>query len=523
MENHDSVQVLKGLKGVVDFWPAASIPIETAMLFHKPRLMIAALRGGSGKTVVSLGLIGTWRRHSKLRVVPFKKGPDYIDAAWLALAARRPCYNLDPYLMSADEMLSSFAHRSGAGDASVIEGNRGLYDGVDVQGTCSTAELAKLLRCPVALVLDATKTTRTAAALVMGCRQMDPQVDIVGVILNRVAGSRHEKVLKGAIEHYCGIPVVGAIPRERENFFPERHMGLVPPQEHERIEQAVDFAAAKMRDHLDLESLWTAAAKAGGLGMPSAPPVSGPVADQPVVVGVIRDAAFQFYYPENLEALQEAGAVVQDISSLHPGALPALDALYIGGGFPETHVEALAGNGAFRDSLLRSIQGGLPVYAECGGLMFLCRNMHSRGSVYPMVGAFPFDVVLEAKPQGHGYTRMECMEVNPYFPVGARLKGHEFHYSRIEGYDGSLPLVFRLRKGYGIVDGWDGLLYKNTLAGYSHLHAVGNKEWARSMVCAAWRYRREKVQGAFDPGASDLQKNGLLEAHPYPTFFSQGG
>lgn len=475
--------------------------------------MIAALRGGSGKTVVSLGLAAAWRQYQGLRVIPFKKGPDYIDAGWLSIAAGHPCYNLDPFLMSPDEMLDSFIHRSFGGECSLIEGNRGLYDGVDVEGTCSTAELAKLLRSPVILVLDATKVTRTAAALVLGCQQLDPEVDIAGVVLNQVAGKRHEKILKGAIEQYCQVPIVGVVPREKGNFFPERHMGLIPPQEHEHLRDAMEFVAQKMKECLNLEALLQIAQKAGPLGCPVVRPVKYKGNEESVVIGIIRDAAFQFYYPENLEALQEQGAILREISSFEDRPLPSVDALYIGGGFPETHLEILARNKVFRESLRRNIEAGLPVYAECGGLMFLCRAIQHQGSTFPMVGIFPYDVVLESKPQGHGYTVLECVGANPYFAEGITLKGHEFHYSRIVDYDSSFPLVFRMKKGYGIIDGWDGLLYRNTMACYSHIHAVGNMHWAEAMIRSASCFRRERSSGAFDPGA-DLKQN-RLEACGY--------
>ena len=471
------------------------------MVFQKPRLVIAALRGGSGKTLISLGLAAAWRRNHGLRVIPFKKGPDYIDAGWLSLAAEHPCYNLDPFLMKPDDMLRSFVVHSNQGDGSLIEGNRGLYDGVDVQGSFSTAELAKLLRAPVVLVLDATKVTRTAAALVLGCRQLDPDVNIAGVILNQVAGKRHREVLQGAIERYCQVPVLGVVPKERSNFFPERHLGLVPPQELGNVTEAIEYAAGKIADCVDLQALWRIASTAEpllGWPLPRNEPINTPVLpDGPVVIGVVRDAAFQFYYPENLEALRDKGAILKEISSFEKRPLPAVDALYIGGGFPETHLEVLAGNEMFRRSLRREIEAGLPVYAECGGLMFLCKGIRNQMSDFPMLGVFPFDVVLEKKPQGHGYTIMECEIDNPYFAKGATLKGHEFHYSRIV-IDPKLPVsfVFKMKKGHGILAGWDGLCYKKVLASYSHIHAVGNEQWADSMVRAALGHRQERAGGS---------------------------
>jgi len=470
------------------------------MIFQKPRLVIAALRGGAGKTVVSLGVAAAWRMKHGLRVVPFKKGPDYIDAGWLSVAAQSPCYNLDPFLMKSDEMLLSFVNRAGKGDVGLIEGNRGLYDGVDVQGSFSTAELAKLLGAPVVLVLDATKVTRTAAALVLGCQQLDPEVKIAGIILNRVAGKRHEKILQGAIEKYCGVPVVGVLPKEGNMFFPERHMGLVPPQEACNAAEAMEWAAVKTGECVDLAALWRIAESADTLGWPA--PAGGIgtslYTSKPVRIGIVRDAAFQFYYPENLEALQERGAILHEISSFEDRPLPALDALYIGGGFPEAHLEILARNRVFRESLRREIEAGLPVYAECGGLMFLCANIHHAECKFPMTGIFPYDVVLEAKPQGHGYTILECVRENPFFAKGAGFKGHEFHYSRIVGCDSSFPFVFRLQKGHGIVAGRDGMCYKNTLASYSHVHAVGNNSWAEAMVHSARYHQQEKSGESLD-------------------------
>jgi cobyrinic acid a,c-diamide synthase len=493
------------------------------MVFEKPRLVIAALRGGSGKTVVSLGVAAAWRLSHGLRVVPFKKGPDYIDAGWLAMAARHPCYNLDPFLMKPDDMLRSFVLHSCRGDVSLIEGNRGLYDGVDVHGSFSTAELAKLLRAPVILVLDATKVTRTAAALVLGCQQLDPQVRIAGVILNQVAGTRHEQVLRGAIESYCQAPVLGVIPKEKKNFFPERHLGLVPPQESDNIAEALEYAAVKIGQCVDLEGLWRVAKTAGSLGwpIPRADLDESPDIKRSVVIGVVRDAAFQFYYPENLEALEQEGAVLEEISSFDDRSLPPVDALYIGGGFPETHLEVLAGNKRFRESLKLEIEAGLPVYAECGGLMFLCRGIFHQENSLPMVGIFPYDVRLESRPQGHGYTVMECVNDNPFFARGATFKGHEFHYSRILGCDESAPFAFKLKKGHGIVAGSDGLCYKSVLASYSHIHAVGNEHWAKAMVRTALCYRQEKTNGSLDRTVDP--ERSMSGAYEYLTCLLKGG
>jgi cobyrinic acid a,c-diamide synthase len=453
------------------------------VIFNVPRLVPAALRGGSGKTTISLGLIAAWRDQGR-RIAPFKKGPDYIDAGWLAQAAGAPCYNLDPYFMSPETIVDSFARRSAGADIALIEGNRGLYDGTDAAGTYSTAELAKLLRAPVVLVIHCTKATRTLAAIALGCKVFDPEVELAGVILNEVATGRHEKVIREAIENYAGLPVLGAIPRVGTTDLPERHLGLVPHQEHPRAKQVLDLLGGLVRDYCDLERIRTIAENAPPLEAPDAPirPVVAPSSVK-VKVGVIRDSAFQFYYPENLEALERLGAELVVFSSLDASILPEVDALYLGGGFPETHAELLAQNVGLRDSIRRAVECGLPVYAECGGLMYLGQSLVLKGNTYPMAGVYPVSFSLEEKPQGHGYTRARADRENPYYPLGAELIGHEFHYSRPLDYDPArVNLVLEVSRGHGFDRGRDGLLSHNCLAMYTHLHALGNAAWAEALV-----------------------------------------
>ncbi len=462
-----------------------------------PRLLISALRGGSGKTILSVGIIAAWV-DSGMRVIPFKKGPDYIDAGWLALAAGRSCFNLDTFLIPPETVRQSFFRRAAAGDVSVIEGNRGLYDGIDLEGSTSTGELAKLIEAPVVLALDATKTTRTLAAVVVGCCQFDPSVPIGGVILNRVAGARHESILTKSIEHHCGLPVLGAVPKLDAEDFPERHMGLVPTAEHGWARDSAAAAAEMARTHLDLEALWAMAKNssppaepanyAEGPALKNGP--KGADAELPVI-GVIRDSAFQFYYPENIEALEDAGAEVVFFSPLAADALPQIDGLYIGGGFPETHAAALAGNGGFRRQLKERIEDGLPVYAECGGLMYLGEKLVLAEGEFPMTGALPVVYGFSRKPQGHGYTMFSADRKNPFYPVGTRLRGHEFHYSKVVEFRGTdADLVFSMERGKGLTGGRDGLVYRNVLATYSHIHATGTPQWAPALVDQAREFQR---------------------------------
>ena len=469
-----------------------------------PRILIAALRGGSGKTILSIGITAAWKSFGK-QIAPFKKGPDYIDAGWLALAAGRPCYNLDTFLTQKELILESFLLHSTKGDISVIEGNRGLYDGIDIQGSTSTAELAKLLNTPVILCIDCTKSTRTMAAAVLGCVKFDPGTKINGVILNRVAGPRHEKVLRKNIEHYCDIPVLGAVPKLDWQNFPERHMGLLPTPEHGWAKDSILAASQLAARYLDLEALAAIAGNAGPLPVSTALqesilakaeslPHSGPK-PRPRI-GIIKDSAFQFYYPENIEALEAAGAETLFISPLAVDTIPPIDALYIGGGFPETHAQQLAQNVTFREQLKSLANHGLPIYAECGGLMYLGEELVLDETSFPMAGVLPVVFGFSKKPQGHGYTVVTVEHPNPYFKVGTQLKGHEFHYSRVLKWRGRyIVLAFNMKRGAGFINHRDGVCYKNVLATYTHIHALGTPSWAESMVRNAIAYKN-KIAGA---------------------------
>jgi len=459
------------------------------MAGYLPRLVTAALRGGAGKTTLSLGMIAAWKRLGR-NVAAFKKGPDFIDSAWLSLAAQRPCRNLDTFLLGPKKVQQSFGRNAESRGISLIEGNRGLYDGMDSRGTHSTAELAKLLKAPVVLVLDCTKVTRTLAAMVLGCQRIDTGVDLRGVILNQVARSRHEKILRAAIEETCELPVLGAVPRMDDFPFPERHLGLTPPQEHQWVFRALERAAEVAEKYLDLEQLWKIGETASPFRWePEEEPRPQTATDRPVI-GILRDSAFQFYYPENLRALAVRGADLVEVSAVRGKELPALDALYIGGGFPETHAEQLAENVSFRNSLREAVEKGLPVYAECGGLMYLGESLAMDSRSYPMAGALPVSFSMEKRPQGHGYTILEVERENPFYAVGQVLKGHEFHYSRVLSLEKrGIHFAFRVRRGMGIQEKIDGLCYRNVLATYSHIHALGCEEWADGLMRKAMESR----------------------------------
>ena len=483
-----------------------------------PRIIIAALRGGAGKTILSIGIIAAWTNLGK-RVAPFKKGPDYIDAGWLALAAGRPCYNLDTFMVKEEQVLNSFLSHSINSDIAVIEGNRGLYDGVDVEGSTSTAELAKLLKAPVVLCIDCTKTTRTMAAVVSGCIRFDPDVKISGVILNRIAGPRHENILRKSIEHYCGISVLGAVPKLGKQNFPERHMGLVPMPEHGWAKDSIAAASQTASQYLDLtaiEKIANQAAKSTSNEQqatsyklhPPKSPLEGGFRGvltsnelRATRIGIVKDSAFQFYYPENIEVLISLGAEAVFISPFSDSTIPPVDAMYIGGGFPETHAKELAEKVAFKQQLKSLAEDGLPIYAECGGLMYLGEELVLNGKSYPMAGVLPIVFGFSKRPQGHGYTIITVERENPYFAVGAEIRGHEFHYSRVLKWMGNdSDLVFCMKRGAGFINKKDGVCYKNVLATYTHIHALGTPFWADALVQNAISYRnKSKTTATIQP------------------------
>lgn len=453
-------------------------------------LVVAGLGGGSGKSVVAVGLAAAFTRN-KRKVVPFKKGPDYIDAGWLSLAARNECYNLDPFLMSQSMMLASFDAHARGGEIILVEGNRGLYDGVDREGSYSTAELSKMLDLPVLLVVDCTKVTRTVAAMVLGCRELDQEVDIRGVVLNRIGSTRHENIVREAVEHYTSIPVLGAIPRAKEDVFPQRHLGVTPHQEHHGAAEAVLALADTIEKHLDLqriEQIMAPGAQRSGRGVESAEVRNESLVS--VRIGVIKDAAFQFYYAENLAALRHAGAELVEINAMLDRELPRIDGLYIGGGFPETSALELSANVGFRKSVQAAAEAGMPIYAECGGLIYLGESMELREQVYPLANVFPVRFGLMKKPQAHGYTVLIAGENNPFYQAGVEIRGHEFRYSKILEWQGaSSELAFTMERGVGFINGRDGLVYKNVLALYTHIHALGTPEWAPALVAMARQYK----------------------------------
>ncbi|MFH1382020.1 MAG: cobyrinate a,c-diamide synthase [Chloroflexota bacterium] len=442
------------------------------------RFVISAPQGQSGKTTVSLGLCAAFARQG-LAVQPFKKGPDYIDPSWLTAAAKRACRNLDLFLIPEDKLLLSFQQASRGCDLALIEGAMGLYDSPDLSGKESTAQLARRLEAPVILIVNTARMTRSVAALISGYQHFEPDTNISGVILNNVSGNRHESKLKAAIQQYCGIPVFGSLPRDAKLKITERHLGLIPYIEAEQAAAIVEHTREMVEAHLDLDGILTIARRSpahptSDTGLPAAKPTI-------TRIGVILDRVFNFYYPENLEALVQAGAELVFIDSLHDQKLPAIDGLYIGGGFPELALTELEANRALRQNLAQLISDGLPVYAECAGLMYLSRAIRWHGARHEMVGVLPGEVEMCLRPQGHGYVKAKVIADNPFFSVGTEIRGHQFHYSRLVATDG-LEFAYRVHDSQGKDAQCDGIMYNNVMASYTHLHALSMPQWAERFV-----------------------------------------
>jgi len=453
-----------------------------------PPLYIAAAHKSSGKTSVTVGLIAALVRRG-LAVQPFKKGPDYIDPLWLARAAGRPCYNLDFFTQSHEEIITTFSAKSVGADISLIEGNKGLFDGVDVEGTDSNAALATILSAPVVLVIDSSGMTRGIAPLIRGYLDFDPDVDIRGVILNKVGGARHEAKLRNALERYTDAQVLGAIGRDSALEIPERHLGLIPVNESGSADDVINRLADAITVGTDLDHIIDIAAAAG---RPAAAGAGNNKSQRPapdVRIAIARDAAFGFYYPDDLEAFAQAGAELIPFDTLKDRHLPETDGLFIGGGFPETHLAALAANQSLLADIRQALATGMPAYAECGGLMYLARSIQWRGERADMVGAVPADIIVGDRPQGRGYMIVEETGHSPW-PASAAARNdhssgipvHEFHYARLENLSEGPDFAHRVLRGTGIDGNRDGLIINNLLAGFAHHRNTKANPWVGRFV-----------------------------------------
>ncbi len=447
-------------------------------------LLISAAHKSSGKTTITLGLCSTLVERGR-RVQSFKKGPDYIDPMWLSRATGRACHNLDFNTMGHDEIVSDFLRHSQGSDVGIIEGNHGLFDSFDVQGENSNASLAKLLRAPVLLVLDVHGATRSIVPLILGFQQFDPDVRIGGLILSKVAGTRHERRLREVVEYYTDIPLLGAIHRDARLVIDERHLGLIPSNEANQVDKKLMMIRELIGNQVDIDKVEQLAMAATLPATPAEAELQTPQFPRPDLrIGIARDAAFGFYYPSDLEQLRLAGAELVEIDTLHDKSLPQLDGLFIGGGFPETHMHALEANSELRQSIRLAVEAGLPCYAECGGLMYLSRSIKWGEERAEMVGIIPGDSVMHERPQGRGYMRLKENSNSPWpgAPADSEVKAHEFHYSSLDNMASGHRFAYDVLRGMGIDGSHDGFVYKNLLASYVHMRDVEGNRWARRFV-----------------------------------------
>ena len=491
------------------------------------RLYISATHKSSGKTTLTIGLCRELTRRGH-RVRPFKKGPDYIDPLWLGQAAGCPCLNLDFNTMEPAEIQTTFARGMAGADLGLIEGNVGLFDATDLNGSNSNAELAKLLRAPVILLVDVQGMSRGLAPLLLGYLAFDPALTIAGLILNKVGGSRHETNLRRVVEHYTDLPLLGAIHRESRPRIEERHLGLMPSTESGEAEEQIEDIRRLVARQVDLDRLLAIAAASPSLpplpadhaaldvalaqaGPPAPPPsadtttaltastpgVAGPgvlrgpgATGERVRVGIARDEAFGFYYPDDLEALEAAGAELIPFSPVRDPALPPVAGLFIGGGFPEYRMHALSANSGMRAAVKAFIEAGGPVYAECGGLMYLCRGLRWGEDYVPLCGVLDADVAMHERPQGRGYIRLRELATFPWPrrpDQEEEIRAHEFHHSAIVAPDPNWVYGYEVLRGSGVDGRHDGILYKNLVASYAHLRHVGGVDWPARFVAQVRR------------------------------------
>ncbi|MCG6861806.1 MAG: cobyrinate a,c-diamide synthase [Chromatiaceae bacterium] len=445
---------------------------------------ISAAHKSSGKTTISIGLCRELRRLGA-SVRPFKKGPDYIDPLWLGKASGSDCLNLDFHTMDREEIAGAFARTLAGADIGLIEGNVGLFDAVDLNGSNSNAELAKLLGAPVVLVVDVQGMSRGIVPLLLGYQSFDPELNIAGVIANKVGGERHEANLRRAVEHYTDLPLLGALNRTAEILISERHLGLIPSNEAEEADAQIERIRALVAEQLDVHRVLEICRSASELPPVLARKETDATVGESVRIAIARDDAFGFYYPDDLASLERAGAELVSFSPVRDPDLPDADGLFIGGGFPEFRLRELAENRSMRVAVKEFVESGRAVYAECGGLMYLCRELRWGERRGPMCAVLGADVVMHERPQGRGYVRLRETDVFPWPGAAERpreIRAHEFHHSAVVKTDPEWTYGFEVLRGTGVDGRHDGVLYKNLVAAYSHLRDVGGNGWTRRFV-----------------------------------------
>jgi cobyrinic acid a,c-diamide synthase len=450
-------------------------------------IYLSAAHKSSGKTTLAIGLVRSLVNRG-IALQPFKKGPDYIDPLWLSAAAGRACYNLDFYTQSQDEILHSYLNTMGGSEMALIEGNKGLFDGMDIEGSNSNAAMASLLGSPVVLVLNCRGMTRGIAPLLLGYQAFGEDIDIAGVILNQVGGGRHQSKLIQVVERYTDIPVLGVVQADSRLQIDERHLGLIPSNESDASEKIIRILAETIEAHVDIDKVIEIAEKTPIPEINSTRISSYSRVKNHLRIAIARDKAFGFYYPDDLDMFRALGVEIVEIDTLNDEKLPEIDGLFLGGGFPETAMTQLEANQAMRNAIVQYVEQGGPVYAECGGLIYLTRSLTWGDKKCRMVGVIPADTRMHDKPQGRGYVRLFDTGRGPW-PIPGKdesarvIHAHEFHYSSLESLEcDENDFVYRVERGAGIDGKRDGFTYKNLLASYTHMRNVGGNNWVQRFV-----------------------------------------
>ncbi|MGH1536496.1 MAG: cobyrinate a,c-diamide synthase [Gammaproteobacteria bacterium] len=441
-------------------------------------ILISAANKSSGKTVLSIGISAAFHQQG-LAVQTFKKGPDYIDPMWLAKATHRNSYNLDFWTQSETEITTTFSAHNHDADISIIEGNKGLHDGLAADGSNSNAALAKHTDAPVILVLDTRGTIRGVAPLLLGYQQFDPAVNIAGVILNFVGGERHAAKLRTVIERYTDIPILGMVQRNAELELVERYLGLMPSNEDQYADTKISRIAEIVSEQVDLEKI---NAIANAAKVPLLEKNTHKYEQYALKIAYADDEAFGFYYADDLDTFRQHGVQLIAFNTLHDESLPEADALFIGGGFPEKRMHELAANTNMKRAIHHAIEKDMPAYAECGGLMYLSNAIQYENQRAEMVGIINADCEMHEKPIGRGYTLLQNHADHPWntsanSKTDIEIPGHEFHYSKLNKLPQNPYFAYNVNRGFGINGQNDGVIYKNLLACYAHQRNTQKNQW----------------------------------------------
>ena len=440
-------------------------------------LLITSTKKSSGKTLVSIGLSSYFKKKKKIFSI-FKKGPDFIDPLWLSKSSGKSCYNLDFYTMQKNEIKNKFREKSKNCQFALVEGNKGLFDGVSLDGSDSNASLAELLNLNVLLVLDCNGMTRGIAPLINGYRDFNSKIKYQGVILNNVNGNRHENKLVESIEKYTDFKIVGSIWKEASINIPEQHLGLIPSFLDKDVCVKINNIEKVIRKSININMLDIPTKPKKVL----TPKTSSIKQYKKMRVGIVCDRAFGFYYKDDIEKFQSLGSKLVTIDAINDKKLPKIDALILGGGFPELSAYKLSKNKSMLKNIYDFIESNGPVYAECGGLMYLTKKISYQSKEYPMVGIIDGYTKMYSKPIGRGYVSLETTRNHPWLARSLQINCHEFHHSRLYIKNSKHKYAYKVKRGFGINGKHDGLTYKNLLATYNHLRDTKQTNWVNSFL-----------------------------------------